>query len=131
LDTLLIAGDITRREKHNGSITTMDTRRYSNCHSGWLMIANAEQTQQANAVELTVLSAGAMRAALAELAPLFGRSSGHKLIIEYGMVGKVEERWWEIGRRARRCAPRDRSPHRAGPARSPRPLGGTQDSTLA
>jgi molybdate transport system substrate-binding protein len=56
------------------------------------MIANAQQTQQANAVELTVLSAGAMRAALAELAPLFERSSGHKLIIEYGMVGKVEEK---------------------------------------
>jgi hypothetical protein len=92
LDTLLIAGDTTRREKHNGSITTMDTRRCSGCHSGWLMIANAQQTQQANAVELTVLSAGAMRAALAELAPLFERSSGHKLIIEYGMVGKVEEK---------------------------------------
>jgi ABC-type molybdate transport system substrate-binding protein len=56
------------------------------------MIANPQQTQQANAVELTVLSAGAMRAALAERAPLFERSSGPKLIIEYGMVGKVEEK---------------------------------------
>jgi molybdate transport system substrate-binding protein len=46
----------------------------------------------AEAAELKVLSAGAMRAALQELAPAFEKSSGHKLAIEYATAGKVEEK---------------------------------------
>ena len=38
----------------------------------------------AGAVELKVVCAGAMRTALQELAPAFEKSSGHKLVIEYG-----------------------------------------------
>jgi molybdate transport system substrate-binding protein len=45
----------------------------------------------AGAAELKVLSAGAMRGALQELAPAFEKSSGHKLAIEYATAGKVEE----------------------------------------
>ena len=47
---------------------------------------------QAVAAELKVLSAGAMRAVLQELAPAFEKSSGHKLVIEYATAGKVEEK---------------------------------------
>jgi len=46
----------------------------------------------AGAVELKVVSAGAMQAALKDLAPAFEKSSGHKLNIEYGTAGKVEEK---------------------------------------
>jgi molybdate transport system substrate-binding protein len=46
----------------------------------------------AGAAELKVASAGAMRAALQELAPAFEKSSGHKLVIEYGTAGNVEEK---------------------------------------
>lgn len=46
----------------------------------------------AGAVELTVMSGGAMRAALQELAPAFEISLGDKTVIEYSMVGKVEEK---------------------------------------
>jgi len=45
----------------------------------------------AGAVELKVLSGGAMRAALQELARTFENVSGHKLLIEYGVVAKVAE----------------------------------------
>jgi len=45
----------------------------------------------AGAVELKVLSGGAMRAALQELARIFENASGHKLVIEYGVVAKVVE----------------------------------------
>jgi molybdate transport system substrate-binding protein len=45
----------------------------------------------AGAVELKVLSGGAMRAALQELARIFENTSGHKLLIEYGVVAKVVE----------------------------------------
>ena len=46
----------------------------------------------AGAVELKVLSGGAMRAALQELARTFENASGHKLVIEYSVVAKVMER---------------------------------------
>jgi len=46
----------------------------------------------AGAVELKVVCAGAMRTALQELAPAFEKSSGHKLVIEYALAGKVEEK---------------------------------------
>jgi molybdate transport system substrate-binding protein len=47
---------------------------------------------QAGAAELNVISAGAMRAALQELAPEFEKSSGHKLKIEYGTAAIVEKK---------------------------------------
>lgn len=46
----------------------------------------------ASAAELKVLSGGAMRAAIQELAATFATSSGHKLVIEYGTVAKVAEK---------------------------------------
>jgi molybdate transport system substrate-binding protein len=46
----------------------------------------------AGAAEVKVVSAGAMRAALEELAPAFEKASGHKLKIEYATAGKVEEK---------------------------------------
>jgi molybdate transport system substrate-binding protein len=46
----------------------------------------------AGAAEITVVSAGAMRAALEELAPAFEKESGNKLKIEYATAGKVEEK---------------------------------------
>jgi len=49
-------------------------------------------TTGANAAELKVLSAGAMRAALQELAPAFEATSGHKLKIEFATAGVVEQR---------------------------------------
>lgn len=45
----------------------------------------------AEAAEIKVLSAGAMRAVLQQLAPDFEKSSGHKLMIEYATAGKVDE----------------------------------------
>jgi molybdate transport system substrate-binding protein len=47
---------------------------------------------QAGAAELKVLSAGAMRAVLQELAPEFEKVSGHKLSIEYATAGGVEQK---------------------------------------
>jgi hypothetical protein len=46
----------------------------------------------ASAAELKMLSGGAMRAAIQELAATFATSSGHKLVIEYGTVAKVAEK---------------------------------------
>jgi molybdate transport system substrate-binding protein len=46
----------------------------------------------ADAAELKVVSAGAMRAVLQQLAPEFEKASGHKLSIEYATAGKVEEK---------------------------------------
>ena len=46
----------------------------------------------ASGAELQVLSAGAMRAALQELAPAFEAASGHKLKIEYATAGVVEQK---------------------------------------
>jgi len=56
-----------------------------------IAIAALCSTHAAGAVELKVLSGGAMRAALQELARIFENTSGHKLLIEYGVVAKVVE----------------------------------------
>ena len=50
------------------------------------------QTGAAGAAELKVLSAVALRPALQELAPVFEKSSGHKLKIAYDTAGKVAEK---------------------------------------
>ncbi len=47
---------------------------------------------EAQAAELKVLSAGALRAVLQELAPAFEKASGHKLVIEYATAGGVEQK---------------------------------------
>ena len=47
---------------------------------------------ESGAAELKVLSAGAMRGALQELAPAFETASGHKLKIEYATAGVVEQK---------------------------------------
>src|SRR5262249_27467726 len=52
-------------------------------------IAGLGSIDAAGAVELKVLSGGAMRAALQELARTFENASGHKLVIEYGVVAQV------------------------------------------
>ena len=44
----------------------------------------------AGAAEIKVLSAGAMRAVLQQVAPAFEKSTGNKLAIEYGTAAKVE-----------------------------------------
>jgi molybdate transport system substrate-binding protein len=49
-------------------------------------------TAEASAAELKVVSAGAMRAAIQELAPAFEATSGHKLKIEYATVGAIEQK---------------------------------------
>lgn len=46
----------------------------------------------ARAAELKVLSAGAMRGPLQELAPVFEKESGHQLRIEYATAGGVEQK---------------------------------------
>jgi molybdate transport system substrate-binding protein len=46
----------------------------------------------AGAAELKVVSAGAMRGALEELAPAFEKSSGHKLKVDYATAGGVEKK---------------------------------------
>ena len=59
----------------------------------WLSIAVLSLLAgPAGAAELKVVSAGAMRAVLQELAPQFEKSSGHKLKIEFATAGKVEEK---------------------------------------
>ena len=47
---------------------------------------------EASAAELKVLSAGAMRAVLQELAPAFETASGHKLKVEYATAGVIEQK---------------------------------------
>jgi molybdate transport system substrate-binding protein len=47
---------------------------------------------EASAAELKVLSAGAMRAVLQELAPAFETASGNKLKIEYATAGVIEQK---------------------------------------
>jgi len=49
----------------------------------------------AAAAEVAVLSAGAMRSVLQELAPAFEKASGHHLKITYGTAGEVERRLME------------------------------------
>ena len=47
----------------------------------------------ANAAEIKVLSSVALTSALDELAPVFERTSGNKLIIDYGVAAQLKERF--------------------------------------
>lgn len=47
---------------------------------------------RAGAVELKVLSAGAMRGVLQQLAPAFEKSSGHRLVLDFATAGGVEQK---------------------------------------
>jgi molybdate transport system substrate-binding protein len=49
----------------------------------------------ANAAEIKVLSSVALTSALGELAPLFERTSGNKLVIDYGVAAQLKERFLE------------------------------------
>ena len=60
--------------------------------AGTLALVTGVLAAEASAAELKVLSAGAMRAALQELAPAFEAASGHKLKIEYATAGVVEQK---------------------------------------
>jgi molybdate transport system substrate-binding protein len=60
--------------------------------AGTFALATSVFAAEAGAVELKVLSAGAMRAALQELAPAFEAASGNKLKIEYATAGDIEKK---------------------------------------
>src|SRR5216683_6796861 len=60
--------------------------------AGTLALVTGVLAAEASAAELKVLSAGAMRAALQELAPAFEAASGHKLRIEFVTAGVVEQK---------------------------------------
>ena len=60
--------------------------------AGTLALVSGVLAAEVSAAELKVLSAGAMRAALQELAPAFETASGHKLKIEYTTAGGVEQK---------------------------------------
>jgi molybdate transport system substrate-binding protein len=60
--------------------------------AGAFALVTAALAAAASGAELQVLSAGAMRAALQELAPAFEAASGHKLKIEYATAGVVEQK---------------------------------------
>ena len=47
----------------------------------------------ANAAEIKVLSSVALTSALEELAPVLERTSGNKLVIEYGVAAQLKERF--------------------------------------
>jgi molybdate transport system substrate-binding protein len=47
----------------------------------------------ANAAEIRVLSSVALTSALDELAPVFERTAGNKLVIEYGVAAQLKERF--------------------------------------
>src|SRR6516162_1420200 len=55
-------------------------------------LATSVFVAEASGAELKVLSAGAMRAALQELAPAFEAASGSKLKIEYSTAGDIEKK---------------------------------------
>ena len=55
-------------------------------------LATSVFVAEASGAELKVLSAGAMRAALQELAPAFEAASGNKLKIEYSTAGDIEKK---------------------------------------
>ena len=55
-------------------------------------LATSVFVAEASGAELKVLSAGAMRAALQELAPAFEAASGNKLKIEYSTAGNIEKK---------------------------------------
>src|SRR5271169_3603399 len=60
--------------------------------AGALALVTGVLAAEVSAAELKVLSAGAMRAVLQELAPAFETASGHKLKIEYATAGVVEQK---------------------------------------
>jgi molybdate transport system substrate-binding protein len=60
--------------------------------AGTFALATSVFVVGASSAELKVLSAGAMRAALQELAPAFEAASGNKLKIEYGTAGDIEKK---------------------------------------
>ena len=60
--------------------------------AGTLALVTGVLGAEASAAELKVLSAGAMRAVMQELAPAFEVASGHKLKIEYATAGVVEQK---------------------------------------
>jgi molybdate transport system substrate-binding protein len=60
--------------------------------AGALALVGGLLTAESGAAELKVLSAGAMRGALQELAPAFETASGHKLKIEYATAGVIEQK---------------------------------------
>ena len=60
--------------------------------AGTFVIATSVFVVEASGAELKVLSAGAMRAALQELAPAFEAASGNKLKIEYSTAGDIEKK---------------------------------------
>src|SRR5437667_5638329 len=57
-----------------------------------LALVTGVMAAEASAAELKVLSAGAMRAVLQELAPAFETASGHKLKIEYTTAAVIEQK---------------------------------------
>jgi len=60
--------------------------------AGSLALVTGVWAAEVGAAELKVLSAGAMRAALQELAPAFEAASGNKLKIEYATAGDIEKK---------------------------------------
>jgi molybdate transport system substrate-binding protein len=60
--------------------------------AGTLALVTGVLAAEASAAELKVLSAGAMRAVLQELAPAFEAASGNKLKIEYATAGVIEQK---------------------------------------
>ena len=60
--------------------------------AGTFAMATSVFVADASGAELKVLSAGAMRAALQELAPAFEAASGNKLKIEYSTAGDIEKK---------------------------------------
>ena len=60
--------------------------------AGTLALVTGVLTAEVNAAEVKVLSAGAMRGVLQELAPAFETASGHKLKIDYATAGVVEQK---------------------------------------
>jgi ABC-type molybdate transport system substrate-binding protein len=60
--------------------------------AGGLALVSGIWAVEASSAELKVLSAGAMRAAVQELAPAFEAAFGNKLKIEYANVGDIEKR---------------------------------------
>src|SRR2546423_212697 len=57
--------------------------------TSWAMLLNVSSVA---AADIVVLSAGPLRSAMSELVPLFERSSGHKLRIEYATVEPLVDR---------------------------------------
>src|ERR1700740_544543 len=60
--------------------------------AGGLALVTGIWAAEGGAAELKVLSAGAMRAALQELAPAFEAATGNKLKIEYSTAGDIEKK---------------------------------------